>query len=71
MTVDPIDRVSRFAECLACQRPEADDVRAFLGSCSDEDIAVHSAPSGRLLLCCRIRHSAPIMSGFSGVPSGR
>jgi hypothetical protein len=50
----PIDRMS--LPCWTCPRPEAADVRRWLGSASDDDVEQQLSPSGRWpLICCHVR----------------
>jgi hypothetical protein len=49
----PIDRMQ--LPCWTCTRPEAAEVRYWLGSCSDEDIETQRSPSGWPLGCCHVR----------------
>jgi len=49
----PIDRMQ--LPCWTCERWEAVDARAWLGSCSNEDIEKQLSPSGWPMCCCRVR----------------
>jgi len=49
----PIDR--NEIECMRCTHPMAEDVRFWLGACSDLDLEQQSSPMGRPLSCCKIR----------------
>ena len=41
--------------CWQCDKPEAMDARAWLLSASDEDYEGQHSPSGRPLMCCKVR----------------
>jgi hypothetical protein len=49
----PIDRSD--LPCWSCTRPQGEEVRHWLRSCSNDDLANCSSPGGLPLDCCRVR----------------
>jgi hypothetical protein len=57
---DPATIDSSRLPCWTCKRPEAFDVRHFIGQCDDGKIDVRNlSPGGLPLQCCRVVHAGP------------
>jgi len=53
----PIERHELLAECpcMKCERPQAEDVRAWLRNCDVRDLAGGLTPNNTPLGCCRVQ----------------
>jgi DNA-directed RNA polymerase subunit N (RpoN/RPB10) len=62
-----IDR-QRFA-CWSCKEAQAEDVRFFLRSATDEDIARYLSPMGNIVGCCRRVKLAGVVPAAVNAPA--
>jgi hypothetical protein len=60
----PVDRMQ--FPCWTCQRPQAMDARAWLGSADEMDLEVQRSPAGWPLSCCHVTYVGTVPNASPG-----